>query len=299
MTVRPVAGLSRVGLRTADGCFFPLMLDSFRGVREVVLTTADAEQDTADVELFLEEPGGGEGYQHLGTVHLEETTAGGPGRPDLVLRVSLDAGRVLTATVTGPAGRGERRIALQRYTSGDATLHTPARLAGVREVVDAGHLHGEPHRMEPAATAWRAAGASAEADAVQPIERFVHRCTSVLPLNAAPDDRARILWLVERPDLSRDEADLLRSICHRMAGDRDQERAGFAQATMRFMDELTADATEDHDTAASGDGIPAAEMQAAYGRRDYGEVLRLLHAGREAGVDPGIPAELAAYWLAE
>ena len=301
MTVRPAAGLSRIGLRTADGCFFPLMLDSFRGVRQVVLTTADPAQDEADVELFLEEPGGGSGYQHLGTVHVEtvhvetvhlEDTADA-GRPDLVLRVALDAGGVLTATVTGPAVRGDLRVALQRYSAGDATLRTPARLAGVRETIEAGHLDSEPHRMEPAATAWRDAGGPSDADAVQPVERFVHRCTSVLPLNALPEDRARIAWLIERPGLRRDEADLLRSICNRMAGDEDPERAGFARAAMRSVDELAA--AGGHDTP----DTPAPDLQAAYGRRDYDEVLRLLHAAREAGADPGVPADLADYWLAE
>ena len=316
MTVRPAAGLSRIGLRTADGCFFPLMLDSFRGVRQVVLTTADPAQDAADVELFLEEPGGGAGFQRLGTVHVEtvhvetvhaetaqvetahmEGRAAGARRPDLVLRVALDAGRVLTATVTGPAVRGDLRVALQRYSSGDASLRTPARLAGVRETIEAGHLESEPHRMEPAATAWRDAGAPAGADAVQPVERFVHRCTSVLPVNAMPDDRARIAWLVERPGLRRDEADVLRSICNRMAGDEDPERAGFARAVMRSVDELTAGAAADPGAAGGGEDDPAADLQAAYGRRDYGEVVRLLHAARSA--DPGVPADLADYWLDE
>lgn len=303
MTVRPAAGPSRIGLRTADGCFFPLMLDSFRGVRQVVLTTADPAQDEADVALFLEEPGGGSGYQHLGTVHVEtahvETVhladTADAGRPDLVLRVALDAGRVLTATVTGPAVRGDLRVALQRYSASDATLRTPARLAGVRETIEAGRLDSEPHRMEPAATAWRDAGALSDADAVQPVERFVHRCTSVLPLNALPEDRARIAWLIERPGLRRDEADLLRSICNRMAGDEDPERAGFARAAMRSVDELAA--AGGHDTPAPD--TPAPDLQAAYGRRDYDEVLRLLHAAREAGADPGVPADLADYWLAE
>ncbi|MDE0220679.1 MAG: hypothetical protein OXJ90_15545 [Spirochaetaceae bacterium] len=291
MTVRPAAGLSRIGVRTADGCFFPLMLDSFRGIRQLVLTTAGTGQDAADVELFLEEPGGGAGYQHLGTVHVAtgniEEGAAEAGRPDLVLRVALDAGRVLTATVTGPAARGELRVALQRYTSRDVTMRAPAPLAGVRETIAAGHLDSEPHRLEPAATAWLDAGAPADADAMQPVERFVHRCTSVLPLNATPDDRARIAWLVERPGLRRDEADLLRRLCSRMAGDEDPERAGFARAAMRSVDELAAEGGRD---------APATEHEDAYARRDYGEVLRLLHAARVAG-DPAIPADLADYWL--
>lgn len=302
MTVRTAAGLSRIGVRTADGCFFPLMLDSFRGVRQLVLTTAGAGQDAADVELFLEEPGGGAGYQHLGTVHVEtrhvetEEAAADAGRPDLVLRVALDAGRVLTATVTGPAARGELRVALQRYTSRDVTMRAPAPLAGVRETIAAGHLDSEPHRLEPPATAWRDAGAPADAGAMQPVERFVHRCTSVLPLNATPDDRARIAWLVERPGLRREEADLLRHLCGRMAGDEDPERAGFARAAMRSVDELTAGRAADPGAAGGGGDPPATEHEDAYARRDYGEVLRLLHAARAAG-DPAIPADLADYWL--
>ena len=297
MTVRTAAGLSRIGVRTADGCFFPLMLDSFRGVRQLVLTTAGAGQDAADVELYLEEPGGGAGYQHLGTVHVEtEEGAADAGRPDLVLRVALDAGPVLTATVTGPAARGELRVALQRYTSRDVTMRAPAPLAGVRETIAAGHLDSEPHRLEPPATAWRDAGATAGAGAMQPVERFVHRCTSVLPLNATPDDRARIAWLVERPGLRREEADLLRHLCSRMAGDEDPERAGFARAAMRSVDELDAGRAADQGAAGGGGDAPATEHEDAYARRDYGEVLRLLHAARAAG-DPAIPADLADYWL--
>lgn len=305
MTVRPAAGLSRIGVRTADGCFFPLMLDSFRGVRQLVLTTAGTGLDAADVELFLEEPGGGAGYQHLGTVHVEtghteagriEEGAADAGRPDLVLRVALDAGRVLTATVTGPAARGELRVALQRYTSRDATMRAPAPLAGVRETIAAGHLDGEPHRLEPAATAWRDAGAPAGADAMQPVERFVHRCTSVLPVNATPDDRARIAWLVERPGLRPEEADLLRHLCSRMARDEDPERAAFARAAMRSVDELAADRAADRGAAGGGRDAPATAHEDAYARRDYGEVLRLLHAARVAG-DPAVPADLADYWL--
>ena len=297
MTVRPAAGLSRIGLRTADGCFFPLMLEGSRGVREVVLTTADPAQTAADVELFLEEPGGGAGYQHLGTVHVAETADAA--RPDLVLRVALDAGRVLTATVTGPAVRGDLRVALQRYTESDATLRTPARLAGVRETLEAGHLDSEPDRMEPAANAWRDSGGAADASAVQPVERFVHRCTAVLPLNATPDDRARIAWLIERPGLRRDEADLLRDVCGRMAGDDDPDRAGFARAALRSVDELTAGAATGPGAAAGGGDAPAPDLQAAYRRRDYRDVLRLLSAARETGSDPGVPADLADYWLAE
>ena len=254
MTVRPVTGLSRIGLRTADGCFCPLMLESFRGVRQLVLTTTEATQQAADIELFLEEPGGGESYQHLGTVHLDDTAATGARRPDLVLRVSLDTGRVLTAVVTGPAGRGELRVALQRYSLGDIRMSTAPDLARVREVMATGYLDGEPRSLPaPAAASWRAAGGRADDDTVMSLPRFVHRCTSTMPVNAVPYDPQRILWLAERAD---------------------------------------ADVTD-----ADGAEPPAGEVRAAFERRDYGLVQRLLHDTRSDGTDSGIPAELTDYWL--
>ena len=119
----------------------------------------------------------------------------------------------------------------------------------------------------------------------------------MLPLNATPDDRARIAWLVDRPGLRREEADLLRHLCSRMAGDEDPERAGFARAAMRSVDELAADRAADRGAAGGGRDAPATEHEAAYARRDHGEVVRLLHAARAAGGDPAIPADLADYWL--
>ena len=341
MTVRPAPGVARIGLRTADGCFYPLMSETFRGVRQVVLTTAEVAQRAADVELFREEPGGGERYRHLGTVHLEtgadDAAPDGAGRPDLVLRVSLDAGGVLHASVTGPAGQGELRAALQDSAAGETALRTAAELAGVRETIAAGLLDGEPRAAAPAATAWRAGSGAGEAGAGgAPVEPFVHRCTSTLPVNAAPYDRERVRWLAERPDLSDAEADLLRSIYRRLERDRDPARARQAQAALRSLDERTrerdtagpraagrhADGADDTDADAAGGASPArqaaafarsaafAQASAAFDRREYGAVLRLLHAvdgalgldlddgaARAAGAGRAIPADLADYWL--
>lgn len=318
MTVRPAPEMSRIGLRTADGCFYPLLPETFRGVRQVVLTTAEAAQRAADIELFQEAPGGVERYRHLGTVHLEtghlETgQPDGAGRPDLVLRVSLDAGGVLHASVTGPAGQGELRAALQRSAPGDTALRTAPELAGVRETIAAGLLDGAPRAAAPAATAWRDAGGASggDADGVTPVEPFVHRCTSALPVNAAPYDRERVRWLAERPDLSDAEVDLLRSIYRRLEQDRDPARARQAQAALRSLDARTrerdtvgpdaadteAEDTEAEDTEAAGGESPARQVPAAFERREYGEVLRLLHAARAAGAGRAIPADLADYWL--
>lgn len=309
MTVRPAPGVARIGLRTADGCFYPLMPETFRGVRQVVLTTVEAAQRAADIELFREEPGGGGRYQHLGTVRLDPVQPApapdGAGRPDLVLHVSLDADGALHAAVTGPAGQGELRAALQRPASGETALRTAPELAGVRETIAAGLLDGEPRAAAPAATAWRDAGGAAGADGVTAIEPFVYRCTSALPVNAAPYDRERVRWLAERPDLSDAEADLLRSIYRRLAQDRDPARAREAQAALRSLDERAherdtagpATGPPVEDTEAAGGQYPARQAPAAFERREYGAVLRLLHAARAAGADRAIPADLADYWL--
>ena len=359
MTVRPVPGVSRIGLRTADGCFYPLMPETFRGVRQVVLTTAGAGQRAADVELFREEPGGGERYQRLGAIRVNAAQDGG-GRPDLVLRVSLEAGGVLRAGVTGPAGPAgqggpggeggpaggapageggtdELRVELQRFTAGEAALRAAPELAGVREAIAAGLPDDEPPAAAPAATAWRDAeeredGGGAPGANGTPVEPFVHRCTSALPVNVAPYHRERIRWLAERPDLSGAEVDLLRSIYRRLAQDRDPARAAEAQAALRALHERTREGdgagpaatagdprspeppnrdapngdTPEPDAAATdaGDsGTAAGAARAAFDRREYGEVLRLVHGARSRngtrtpGADAAIPADVADYWL--
>lgn len=346
MTVRPAPGVSRIGLRTADGCFYPLMPETFRGVRQVVLTTAGAGQRSADVELFLEEPGGGERYHPLGAIRVNAAQDGGE-RPDLVLRVSLEAGGVLRAGVTGPAGPAgqegpggeggadELRVELQRFTAGEAALRTAPELAGVREAIAAGLPDDEPPAAAPAATAWRGAeeredGGETPGANGTPIEPFVHRCTSALPVNAAPHHRERVRWLAERPDLSGAEVGLLRSIYRRLAQDRDPARAAEAQAALRALDQRTRDGdgagpaassampaddalsteppnpdapnggTPEPDAAATGasdSGAAAGAAQAAFERREYGEVLRLVHGTRAPGADGAIPADLADYWL--
>ena len=355
MTVRPAPGVSRIGLRTADGCFYPLMPETFRGVRQVVLTTAGAGQRAADVELFLEEPGGGERCQRLGAIRVNAAQDGG-GRPDLVLRVSLEAGGVLRAGVTGPAGQGdpggeggadELRVELQRFTAGDAALRTAPGLAGVREAIAAGLPDDEPPAAAPAATAWRDAeeredGGGAPGANGTPVEPFVHGCTSALPVNAAPHHRERVRWLAERPDLSGAEVDLLRSTYRRLAQDRDPARAAEAHAALRALDQRTREAdgagpaagpatpagdplsleppspdaprreSPECDSAAAGasdSGAAAGAARSAFDRREYGEVLRLVHgarsrngarsqdAGRAPGADGAIPADLADYWL--
>ncbi len=345
MTIRPAPGVSRIGLRTADGCFYPLMPETFRGVRQVVLTTAGAGQRAADVELFREEPGGGERYQRLGAIRVNAAQDGG-GRPDLVLRVSLEAGGVLRAGVTGPAGEGgadELRVELQRFTAGEAALRAAPELAGVREAIAAGLPDDEPPAVAPAATAWRDAeeredGGGAPGAIGTPVEPFVHRCTSALPVNAAPYHRERVRWLAERSDLSGAEVDLLRSIYRRLAQDRDPARAAEAQAALRALHERTREGdgagpaatvgdprspeppnrdapngdTPEPDAAATGagdSGAAAGAARAAFERREYGEVLRLVHGARSRngarsrhgthapGADGAIPADVADYWL--
>ena len=300
MTVRPVAGLSRIGLRTADGCFCPLMLESFRGVRQLTLTTTSPEQEATEVELFLEEPGGGDRYHPLGTVRIDATAAAGPDRPDLLLRVGLDTGRVLTAVLTGPRGRGELRVALQRYSAGDTEMRQAPALRDARALFAAGHLDEAPRGGAPTTAA---AALSHAADPEEPIELFVHRCTSTAPLNAIPYDLPHIRWLAERDDLRGEEVALLRSIYGRLAQDRDPERARFAAAGVRALDERDAAGPQAAGPQAAGDDPVTGEARSAFDRREYRQTLRLLGAvrgaGRAAGTASAEQVALIDYWLRE
>jgi len=292
MTVRPVAGLSRIGLRTADGCFFPLILESFRGVRQLTLTTTSPEQNAAQAELFLEEPGGGNHYHHLGTVHIDDTTVVSPSRPDLLLRVGLDTGRVLTAILSGPSGRGELRVALQRYAAGDTAMRTAPVLRDARSLVAAGHLTQASGGGESLTTAEALRHGSHREE---PIELFVHCTTSTMPLNTTPYDLPRILQLAERDDLHPNEVELLRSIYRRLAQDRDPDRTCFAAAGMRSLDQRPVARV----LAAADNDQVTAKARAAFDRRAYAQTLLLLQEVHAAGTASAEKAALIDYWLHE
>ena len=296
MTARSVPGVSRIGIRTADGCFYPLMLESFRGVRELVLTTTNSEQKTVDVDFFMEEPGGGDRYQHLGTVRLHNTEFGGS-RPDLVLRVSLAAGHVLTAVLTGPAGQGNLRVALQRYSFGKFLMRIGPDLPRTLETVAAGLLDGEPRKFPaPAAAAWRAAGGRIDDERATSLARFVHRSISTMPINALPYDPARILWLAQRADLNKDEAELVRSVCRHLINDPDSAGANVTDAVIKSAVQHADENREEPEILEPSSSLPVRE---AFLQRDYGRVLRLLNSTHQTSPTPGITSEITNYWLDE
>ena len=115
-----------------------------------------------------------------------------------------------------------------------------------------------------------------------------------MPVNTLPYDPARILWLAERADLSWAEAELIRSVCLRLADDPDPARADVARVATHRLEERSADGRDEHNTDKLDNDRPSGT---AFLRRDYGQVLRLLHAARQTSAASGIPAELANYWL--
>lgn len=290
MTVRPVVGLSRIGLRTADDCFFPLMLESFRGVRRFILTTTSYKQEAAAVELFLEQPGGGNRYHYLGAMRIDDVPSVGLSRPDLRLQVALDTGRVLTAVLVGPRGSSKLRVALTRYCGGDTEMPSLPALMDVRVVVAAGHLDEMSRPGAPDA----AAALSRDTALGAPIELFVHRSTSTTPINAEPNNLPRIRWLTERDDLRLSEVNLLHSIYRSLAQSRDPQRTRFAAAGMRSLnDRYTVRGTEPTEDPV------IRKAQEAFSGREYGKTMTLLRAAREKSILSATRAELIDYWLCD
>ena len=288
MKVGAVVGLSRIGLRTADGCFFPVMLESFRGMKQIILTTVSSQQVAVSVELFLEEPGGGKHYNYLGSLRIDNIVAGDLRRPDLVLRVGIDADRVLTAVLKGPEGSSDLRVLLKRYSSGDCQMHREPGLMDPRTLITAGHLEETPLAGVPdAATALSQGSRQGE-----PIELFVHRSTSVLPLNVEPYDLPRINCFTDRVDLIQSELEALRSIYGRLAQEQDPEQSHIGAAGLRSLKDRKVVESPDSDESPS-----APHVQSAFDKGEYGDMVRLLQPARDAGLASETEREVIDYWF--
>ena len=165
-------------------------------------------------------------------------------------------------------------------------MHRGPVLMDPRTLIAAGHLEATPLAGVPDVVTALDQGSGHEA----PIELLVYRSTSVLPLNVEPYDLERILWLTERDDLVRSEIEVLRSIYGRLAQDPEQSCTGVAGIRSLKDRKVVGDADSGEDSA-------VAHAQAAFDKREYGDMVRLLRAALDADFASVTEREAFDYWF--
>jgi serine protease inhibitor len=97
-----VAG-SVIGIKIADGSFFPVLERSHTGKKKLVLTTVNDEQDSVQIDLYQGEDTSMEGAEYIGSLVVSSIQPAAKGEPEISMVLGIDAEGNLNATATDSA----------------------------------------------------------------------------------------------------------------------------------------------------------------------------------------------------
>jgi nucleoid-associated protein YgaU len=88
---------STIGIKIADGSYYPVMEESFTGTKRLTLTTVKDDQDRVQIDLYR-----GEGHtlghaQYVGSLIIENISPAPQGEPEIELILGIDGDGELTA----------------------------------------------------------------------------------------------------------------------------------------------------------------------------------------------------------
>ena len=91
-----------IGIKLADGSFYPILEKGKSDKKTLDLTTVTDNQTTVQVDLYSSDTGTMEGAEYVDTLEIRQLEPHPNGEPDLHLEVSLDADDKLHAQVVDP-----------------------------------------------------------------------------------------------------------------------------------------------------------------------------------------------------
>jgi hypothetical protein len=97
-----VAG-SVIGIKIADGSFFPVLERSQTGKKKLVLTTVNDEQDSVQIDLYQGEDKSMEGAEYIGSLVVSSIQPAAKGEPEISMVLGIDGEGNLNATATDSA----------------------------------------------------------------------------------------------------------------------------------------------------------------------------------------------------
>ena len=94
--------MKQIGIKLADGSFYPIINEGAPSKQNLDLTTATDDQTTVMVDLYRSQSGTMDGAEYIETLQLDELAAKPNGETSLLLDVSLDESEDLQADLTDP-----------------------------------------------------------------------------------------------------------------------------------------------------------------------------------------------------
>lgn len=136
---------NQIGVKLADGSFYPVLEQEFTGRKKLVVTTAQDNQQTVQIHLYRGREGRVEESGYIGSLVLENLAPAPSRQPAIDLELALDAQGNLDAEAHDPQS-GQKKSLSVSLTS----------------------LEGAPEQIAELPPADKAPGAALETEAIEP-----------------------------------------------------------------------------------------------------------------------------------
>jgi nucleoid-associated protein YgaU len=137
---------STIGIKVADGSFYPVLEQGFRGSKRLVLTTAKDNQRKVQIDLYRGNGSTLSAARYVGSLLIDNIPRAAQGEPEIELIMGIDADGQLSAEASDPRTGESQRFAASLTTTPESEV-SPG--AGFEEPPLTGETYpGEEERTE-------------------------------------------------------------------------------------------------------------------------------------------------------
>ncbi len=101
---------SVIGVKTADGAFYPILEQDYDGKKKFILTTIRDNQETAQIDLFQKKTEDDESKQYVGSLVIENIQEALKGEPEIEVIIGIDSDGNLNAIACDLATGNKQRL---------------------------------------------------------------------------------------------------------------------------------------------------------------------------------------------
>jgi hypothetical protein len=115
-----------IGIKLADGTFYPILEEGFEGKKTLDLTTVKDNQTAVLVDLYRSETKSMKDAEYIATLEIDNLVAHPNGEPDFSLNVFLDDGNKLSAEIKDPESGNHNDITINLVNRSETERKAPA-----------------------------------------------------------------------------------------------------------------------------------------------------------------------------
>ena len=118
---------STIGIKVADGSYYPVIDVDFRGTRKLILTTAKDNQDKVQVDLYRGNGSSLSEARYIGSITIENINPAAQGEPEIELLIGIaEDGQLTAEAIDQSTGERQRFDTSLEGSSGLDTFAEPA-----------------------------------------------------------------------------------------------------------------------------------------------------------------------------